>query len=491
MQRKLEERQLKYSVVYNEPEGVLRPDGQGRYRDNTWYDCLFSKFDDSTGMYVREDPAKETPSYKCYLFTSDKSDTHEILAMYPNGVVVPVSYNPNMFSTRNMDLIHKVMREKYPKLDYRTLSNGVFAIEYFTILGKNVGRVNGLDELIRYYSSGNTSVYNTYSTPGEPDVLNVTRDMLLTGTRLNDLGYRIRTDGNAVVRVIHFIPMEDITSSETLYYSELNLVITTRGLDFLVHENNPRRVRTLTENRNGISMSIDIINNDVDSKEYWFRTPDNMAKSIMSHRDDKSLNGAYITYTSNSKVVDVKGPIPLDEIYKYGLADEKSKLYKEVKSSEELELEKLYLQNERLELEKEAMTMKHEHVMTEGRMEHEHFLSKHERDMAKLNKEKQLIELDLWVEKEKSRYGLVETERKSKMNQLDMELYIARKTLDAKIDGFKSFLEIDSKMINYAIAYKHKEDTHKLDMEVAVVQNWKAKLDLITKATQLANNMIP
>lgn len=481
-QRQIENGYIDYTLVENSFAE------QGDVRN----DPIFSYYDFNRGQRVSIDTKHvHKPSYKLYMYTNLTKDSGKNLyAMYPNGIVTPVPYNDNLFYGKNGHELEEMFSGKYKDLgDLRfTRTKGVIVIEYFSMADKKDAPSQVINDIIKYYENNDSLVYEIL------DHYSVREQFLIDDKYDSNTTY-LNSGTDAIVRVIHFIPFDEINNNESVYYREIGITFTTRGLDNLV----PGGSRFLRSNvrqeaeEHGLTVTLDIINNrlsDTDiPKEYFYLGPDRKVRSIMERKNTRSDSGAFFYYMENGKLIDVVGPISPNKFHEYGIADEKKKLYQpRVRTEEEYARDKVYAQNQKLEMEIDKIRLE----MEQSNVEHRNTMAKLDKELTRIKAEKELLLAELRVDKCKLAVSLDEHKRNLEESKLNASLHFQKKLLEMKMYELESKFSLRQDMLKFEVAMERshhdyvmdqmrREEDYAHEREMAKMGRERSTLDLIGK----------
>lgn len=463
MQRNMQHATVDFNIICQDP------DQSTIGRDSNKNDPIFNyKTDRGINMYTRDIERFSHPHYRMYLYSNMDNVDSNILAMFPNGIVIPITYNPNLFANGTNE-IYALFKAKYPDVDF-SRTKGIFVIEYFDIMNAKLPTVSTQEELKHYYSNESSSIYKHY---GFREISNYL---------IETYGDRTTLKKHEIIRSVSFIPYSEIQDNETTYYRQLNLVLTTRDLDYLVHENSPYRVQIEHELDDSLDLIVNIIDNTREYGEYYMFSLDKKIKSLFSKRDTRKESGLYFTYLSKGKVIANEGPIPLSEMYKYGIVNDRAKLNSTLRSVDELEVERLHAQNKKLELEIESSNSRYLQEKELAELKYRNELEKLQNELQKVMNEKEALQLKIESERRKHEYEVEELERKSELSVLDMDHYARKKEIDMTALEHKNRLDLRISVAKFRIDAAASANKHMREMELLDRQIARSSIDTVGKA---------
>ena len=387
------------------------------------YDPIFGLT--QNGQYNRKD--RDRNDYERQIFSTSKSIN--VYAVSRANIVTGVRVRT--------ELANRIMHSKIKQnknVPYPEMFQGVYVIEKFIINRENFSNPN---EVIRY-------IRDTNNLELEYEQVVAIREMF-NHASVHDRGY--------VIRLVHFIPIDELVKNHEVYLTNVDILITTKNPgDSTMHPMSElgqaaqANVRVSEYGEPNI-IAIDITNVDHPGKQYYMKIGSTVHK-LTSTINNETPNGYSVVVKHQGTIIENKrgGLDKLSEAGIYETYDDANyngnseillkyaTLKHNLESLEKKkETEELRLTNDKLKMENELEVLKEKRRQEIAKWRQDKKKRKHD---LKVVKEKHLAEMKILETKHKHELEL--QEQRYKQSLLDYD----KKALDNKNMMDKHSLEI-------------------------------------------------
>lgn len=433
------------------------------------------------------DPMYVAPDMKTYIFSygpNNAMGSMEYYAIYPNNMATAIR-NKNLLPERNTELTNAIysfnsykdvltdnekinIANKSPSggfipNDKVCLLRGVYIVNYYRIsslVNPRLARKEAVDydPIINYYRSGNLCIDMSPSEHMNNTATSKVLELLGNGSQVDST--------NNYIRVITFVPEYEIVEKGAVYVPYANLVITHASVynDYVHPLSNAGRANEAHED---VASGIAIYINDTESpadKKYYMKIGAKTYK-VLHTRKPGSPNGAKLFFKANNNVTVASGLVPLEEMAeKLGIYDSYYEADKDISAKAEIRLKEIEIRENELQVQYQKVV--HDNEMLTNKIEKE-------REKAKLELDKAKLEIDkLTLEKDKLALEKEVLEKRKELSNIEH----GNRVQAYKLDREKRLLEyniwIEKTKVETTInTYKYIVDIHTLNARLASEKN--------------------
>lgn len=382
----------------------------------------------------------DNPNYQTYILHSirDHSFADDLMVIHHNNIATPISYSLNSGKAFELGRLLGTMRKLNNRRGTLTNEEGIYVVEYFRLT--QCSRDN-IDKTLHHM--GNIVHHIT----NDPETLLEIKNLI--NQNLGNI--KRRYNKSITIRLVHFLPKEELVNNDAVYISNLNIVVAHSGTNRIILH--PKSI-SASRNIEGVTLSTlssvtyEIVLNKLnpsDTDVYYVRNgngSDPIRVTVDPDREEGVFKRIFINGISSDSLY-----CKLEEMgEKFGIYPTKELAEAAGDINKQMEFDKLKNERLKIELDFKKIQSDNEKINVD--------LKKLEVDYHKLEVDKKKLETDLKrIALENKKIDFERRKLQFEKESLKVKHIIERRGLETKLKLAK--LDVNKKKIEtYLLKYK-------------------------------------